>query len=239
MQFINKNKACTKRGIIVEKIWLKNYPEDVVETIDPDRYQSLVEVFEESVARFPNEIAFTNMSHNMTYQELDTLSKDFAAYCQQTLKLEVGDRLAIMMPNLLQYPVVMFGALRAGLVVVNVNPLYTPRELEHQLKDSGSKAIVVLSNFADTVEKVIENTTELKHVIVTNLGDHFPVIKRVIVNFVVKYIKKMVPSYSLHQAINYGDLIKQGEKLTYKKPVIKGNDLAYLQYTGGTTGLAK
>ena len=239
MQFINKNKACTKRGITVEKIWLKNYPEDVVETIDPDRYQSLVEVFEESVARFPNEIAFTNMSHNMTYQELDTLSKDFAAYCQQTLKLEVGDRLAIMMPNLLQYPVVMFGALRAGLVVVNVNPLYTPRELEHQLKDSGSKAIVVLSNFADTVAKVIENTTELEHVIVTNLGDHFPVIKRVIVNLVVKYIKKMVPSYSLPQAINYGDLIKEGGKLTYKKPVIKGNDLAYLQYTGGTTGLAK
>lgn len=223
----------------MEKIWLKNYPEDVVEMIDPDRYQSLVEIFEESVIRFPDKIAFTNMSHNITYRELDTLSKNFAAYCQHKLKLQVGDRLAIMMPNLLQYPVVMFGALRAGLVVVNVNPLYTPRELEHQLKDSGAKAIVVLGNFAETVGKVIDKTPKLEHVIVTSIGDHFPTIKRLVVNFVVKYIKKMVPSYSLPQAKNYNDVITQGEKLIYQKPTINGDNLAFLQYTGGTTGLAK
>jgi len=223
----------------VEKIWLKSYPDDVVATINPDRYQSLVEVFEESVSRFPDKIAFTNMSHDMSYATLDKLSKDFAAYCQQTLKLKSGDRLAIMMPNLLQYPVVMFGALRAGLVVVNVNPLYTPRELEHQLNDSGAKAIVVLSNFAETVDKVVNKTPALAHVIVTNLGDNFPLIKRTLVNFAVKYIKKMVPSFQLPKAISYLDVMKQGEQLTYKKPQVNGDDLAYLQYTGGTTGLAK
>ena len=227
------------RGNIVEKIWLKSYPDDVVATINPDRYQSLVEVFEESIARFPKQTAFTNMSHNMSYESLDKLSKDFAAYCQHVLKLKAGDRLAIMMPNLLQYPIVMFGALRAGLVVVNVNPLYTPRELEHQLNDSGAKAIVVLSNFAKTVEKVADKTPTLEHIIVTNLGDQFPAIKRTIVNFAVKYIKKMVPSYHLPNAINYRDAIKQGGNLSYDKPTVKGDDLAYLQYTGGTTGLAK
>jgi len=228
-----------KEEFIVEKIWLNSYPKDVVPTIDPDRYQSLIESFEESIERFPNQIAFTNMSHDMSYKVLDQQSKNFAAYCQQILKLEKGDRVAIMMPNLLQYPVAMFGALRAGLVVVNVNPLYTARELEHQLNDSGAKAIVVLSNFADTVEKVLDNTKTLEHVIVTNIGDHFPVIKRTIVNFAVKYIKKMVPNFQLPNAINYCDVIKEGQKSTYEKPSISGDDLAYLQYTGGTTGLAK
>lgn len=223
----------------MEKVWLKSYPEDVVAEINPERYQSLVEVFEESIERFPQQIAFTNMSHDMTYATLDKLSKDFAAYCQQELQLKAGDRLAIMMPNLLQYPVVMFGALRAGLVVVNVNPLYTPRELEHQLNDSGAKALVVLSNFAETVEKVIARTEQLEHVIVTNLGDQFPAIKRTIVNFAVKYIKKMVPNYHLPAAISYRDVINKGATLSYQKPSIGGDDLAYLQYTGGTTGLAK
>jgi len=228
-----------KEEFRMEKIWLNSYPKDVVPTIDPDRYQSLADSFEESIERFPNQTAFTNMSYNMSYKELGEQSENFAAYCQQVLKLKKGDRLAIMMPNLLQYPVAMFGALRAGLVVVNVNPLYTPRELEHQLNDSGAKAIVVLSNFADTVEKALKNTNELEHVIVTNIGDHFPAIKRTIVNFVVKYVKKMVPEFQLPNAIKYCDVIKQGEQLTYEKPLITGNDLAYLQYTGGTTGLAK
>lgn len=223
----------------MEKVWLKSYPDDVVAEINPARYQSLVEVFEESIERFPQNVAFTNMSHDMTYATLDKLSKDFAAYCQHELKLKAGDRIGIMMPNLLQYPVAMFGALRAGLVVVNVNPLYTPRELKHQLNDSGAKALVVLSNFADTVEKVVPETPQLEHVIVTNLGDQFPAIKRTIVNFAVKYIKKMVPSYNLPSAISYRDVLSRGAQLSYQKPQISGDDLAYLQYTGGTTGLAK
>ncbi|MGB0897854.1 MAG: long-chain-fatty-acid--CoA ligase FadD [Psychrobium sp.] len=223
----------------MEKVWLKSYPDDVVAEINPARYQSLVEVFEESIERFPQNVAFTNMSHDMTYATLDKLSKDFAAYCQHELKLKAGDRIGIMMPNLLQYPVAMFGALRAGLVVVNVNPLYTPRELKHQLNDSGAKALVVLSNFADTVEKVVPETPQLEHVIVTNLGDQFPAIKRTIVNFAVKYIKKMVPSYNLLSAISYRDVLSRGAQLSYQKPQISGDDLAYLQYTGGTTGLAK
>jgi len=223
----------------VEKVWLKSYPDDVVAEINPERYQSLVEVFEESIERFPQNVAFTNMSHDMTYATLDKLSKDFAAYCQHELKLKAGDRIGIMMPNLLQYPVAMFGALRAGLVVVNVNPLYTPRELKHQLNDSGAKALVVLSNFADTVEKVISETPQLEHVIVSNLGDQFPAIKRTIVNFAVKYIKKMVPSFNLPSALSYRDVLSRGAQLSYQKPQIAGDDLAYLQYTGGTTGLAK
>lgn len=223
----------------MEKVWLKSYPDDVVAEINPERYQSLVEVFEESIERFPQNVAFTNMSHDMTYATLDRLSKDFAAYCQHELKLKAGDRIGIMMPNLLQYPVAMFGALRAGLVVVNVNPLYTPRELKHQLNDSGAKALVVLSNFADTVEKVVLETPQLEHVIVTNLGDQFPAVKRTIVNFAVKYIKKMVPSYNLPSAISYRDVLSRGAQLSYQKPQISGDDLAYLQYTGGTTGLAK
>jgi len=223
----------------VEKVWLKSYPDDVVAEINPERYQSLVEVFEESIERFPQNVAFTNMSHDMTYATLDKLSKDFAAYCQHELKLKAGDRIGIMMPNLLQYPVAMFGALRAGLVVVNVNPLYTPRELKHQLNDSGAKALVVLSNFADTVEKVISETPQLEHVIVSNLGDQFPAIKRTVVNFAVKYIKKMVPSFNLPSALSYRDVLSRGAQLSYQKPQIAGDDLAYLQYTGGTTGLAK
>ena len=223
----------------MEKVWLKSYPDDVVAEINPERYQSLVEVFEESIERFPQNVAFTNMSHDMTYATLDKLSKDFAAYCQHELKLKAGDRIGIMMPNLLQYPVAMFGALRAGLVVVNVNPLYTPRELKHQLNDSGAKALVVLSNFADTVEKVISETPQLEHVIVSNLGDQFPAIKRTIVNFAVKYIKKMVPSFNLPSALSYRDVLSRGAQLSYQKPQIAGDDLAYLQYTGGTTGLAK
>ncbi|MDP2562194.1 long-chain-fatty-acid--CoA ligase FadD [Psychrobium sp. 1_MG-2023] len=222
----------------MEKVWLKSYPEDVVETIDPNHYGSLVDVFEESVSKFADAPAFANMGHVITYRKLEEQSRHFAAYLQNELKLVKGDRIAIMMPNVLQYPIAMFGALRAGLIVVNVNPLYTPRELKHQLNDSGAKAIVVISNFADTLEKVVEETP-IKHVILTNLGDQFNPVKRTLVNFVVKYVKKMVPKFDLPGAISMRKALVKGSYSQYIKPTVTGDDLAYLQYTGGTTGLSK
>ncbi|NRA55734.1 MAG: long-chain-fatty-acid--CoA ligase FadD [Gammaproteobacteria bacterium] len=222
----------------MEKIWLNSYPKDVPATINPDHYQSLVDLFEESVNNFKDLPSFSNMGHSLTYGELDELSRDFAAYLQNDLKLVKGDRVAIMLPNILQYPIAMFGALRAGLVVVNVNPLYTPRELKHQLNDSGAKAIVVVSNFANTLDKVI-NDTAIEHVLVTNLGDQLKPFKRVLVNFVVKYVKKMVPAYNLPQAISMRDALAKGRTSEYVKLEITGEDLAYLQYTGGTTGASK
>jgi len=222
----------------VEKIWLKSYPDDVPATIDPDRYSSLVDVFEESVATYADLPAFTNMGHTITYRNLEQQSRHFSAYLQNELKLVKGDRIAIMMPNILQYPIAMFGALRAGLIVVNVNPLYTPRELEHQLKDSGATAIVVIANFADTLEKIVDNTP-IEHVIVTHLGDQFTPIKRTLVNFALKYIKKMIPKFNLPHAISMRKALVKGSYTQYIKPDIGGGDLAYLQYTGGTTGLSK
>jgi len=222
----------------VEKIWLKSYPKDVPETINPDHYQSLVELFEESVKKFKDLPSYVNMGHTLTYGELDLLSRDFAAYLQNDLKLVKGDRVAIMLPNVLQYPIAMFGALRAGLVVVNVNPLYTPRELKHQLNDSGAKAIVVISNFASTLEKVVDETP-VEHVVVTNLGDQFSPLKRTVVNFVVKYVKKLVPDFHLPQAVSMRQALAKGRSSEYVKQEITGQDLAYLQYTGGTTGASK
>ena len=222
----------------MEKVWLKSYPSDVAATINPDHYSSLVEVFEESVKNYADSPAFVNMGHEITYQNLDQQTRQFAAYLQNDLKLVKGDRFAIMMPNVLQYPIALFAALRAGLVVVNVNPLYTPRELKHQLKDSGAKAIIVLSNFADTVASVIDQTP-IEHVIVTNIGDQFNPVKRTVVNFVVKYIKKMVPAFDLPQAISMRDALAKGKASEYTKPELNGSDLAFLQYTGGTTGLSK
>jgi len=222
----------------LEKIWLDSYPEGVPATINPDNYASLVEVFEESTQKFSDLPAFANMGHEITYRNLEEQSRYFSAYLQNELKLVKGDRIAIMMPNVLQYPIAMFGALRAGLVVVNVNPLYTPRELEHQLNDSGAKAIVVISNFADTLEKVIDKTP-IEHVVLTNLGDQFGPLKRTLVNFAVKYIKKMVPKFNLPHAISMRKAIVKGSYSQYVKPQISGDDLAFLQYTGGTTGLSK
>ncbi|USD39214.1 MULTISPECIES: long-chain-fatty-acid--CoA ligase FadD [Ferrimonas] len=222
----------------MEKVWLTSYPEGVPAEIDADKFASLVDLFEQSVSRYGDKPAFINMGKSITYNELDRLSRDFAAYLQQELKLKKGDRVAIMMPNLIQYPVALFGVLRAGLVVVNVNPLYTARELKHQLNDSGAKAIVVVSNFASTLEEVVDETP-IEHVILTKLGDQLSPFKRTLVNFVVKYVKKMVPKYHLPDAHSMRSALYKGAKLELEKPKIDNGDLAFLQYTGGTTGVAK
>lgn len=189
------------RGDAVKKVWLNRYPADVPAEINPDRYQSLVELFEHAATRYADQPAFINMGEVMTYRKLEERSRAFAAYLQQGLGLQKGDRVALMMPNLLQYPIALFGILRAGMIVVNVNPLYTPRELEHQLNDSGAAAIVIVSNFAHTLEKVVEKT-QVKHVILTRMGDQLSTAKGTLVNFVVKYIKRLVPKYHLPDAIS-------------------------------------
>lgn len=222
----------------MDKVWLKRYPADVPAEINPDRYQSLVDMFEQATARYADKPAFINMGETMTFRKLEERSRAFAAYLQQGLGLKQGDRVALMMPNLLQYPVALFGILRAGMVVVNVNPLYTPRELEHQLNDSGASAIVIVSNFAHTLEKVVANTP-VKHVILTRMGDQLSTAKGTLVNLVVKYIKKLVPKYHLPDAISFRQVLQRGYRMQYIKPDIDRHSLAFLQYTGGTSGVAK
>ncbi|MFK8257062.1 long-chain-fatty-acid--CoA ligase FadD [Erwinia sp. AnSW2-5] len=222
----------------MHKVWLNRYPADVPADINPDRYSSLIDLFEHAVLRYATQTAFINMGQSLSFQQLDDRSRAFAAYLQQGLGLKKGDRVALMMPNLLQYPIALFGILRAGMIVVNVNPLYTPRELEHQLNDSGASAIVIVSNFAHTLEKVVAKTT-VKHVILTRLGDQLSPAKGTLVNFVVKYIKKMVPKYHLPGAISFRQALQNGAQMDYIKPAIINDDLAFLQYTGGTTGVAK
>lgn len=222
----------------MEKVWLKRYPADVPAEIDADQYSSLIEMFENAVARYADQPAFINMGEVMTFRKLEERSRAFAAYLQNELGLKKGDRVALMMPNLLQYPIALFGILRAGMVVVNVNPLYTPRELEHQLNDSGASAIVIVSNFAHTLEKVVFKT-QVKHVILTRMGDQLSAAKGTLVNFVVKYIKRLVPKYDLPDAISFRSALQRGRRLQYVKPDIINTDLAFLQYTGGTTGVAK
>jgi len=226
------------RGDSLQKVWLNRYPADVPAEINADRYRSLVDLFEHAVQRYAEQTAFINMGKSISYRQLDERSRAFAAYLQQELGLKKGDRVALMMPNLLQYPIALFGVLRAGMTVVNVNPLYTPRELEHQLNDSGASAIVIVSNFAHTLEKVVEKT-QVKHVILTRLGDQLSTAKGTLVNFVVKYIKKMVPKYSLPGAISFRQVLQQGAGMQYTRPDVINDDLAFLQYTGGTTGVAK
>lgn len=228
----------TFRGEALKKVWLNRYPEDVPAEINPDRYQSLVELFEHACVRYADQPAFTNMGEVMTFRKLEERSRAFAAYLQEGLGLVKGDRVALMMPNLLQYPVALFGILRAGMIVVNVNPLYTPRELEHQLNDSGARAIVIVSNFAHTLEKVVEKTP-VKHVILTRMGDQLSTAKGTLVNFVVKYIKRLVPKYHLPDAISFRSALHNGYRMQYIKPNVTADDLAFLQYTGGTTGVAK
>ncbi|WP_152413529.1 long-chain-fatty-acid--CoA ligase FadD [Pectobacterium wasabiae] len=222
----------------MEKIWLSRYPADVPAEIDPDRYSSLIDMFENAVRRYADRPAFVNMGEVMTFRKLEERSRAFAAYLQNQLKLQKGDRVALMMPNLLQYPVALFGVLRAGMVVVNVNPLYTPRELEHQLKDSGASTIVIVSNFAHTLEKIVHNTA-VKHVILTRMGDQLSTAKGTLVNFVVKYIKRLVPKYHLPDAISFRRVLQEGRRQQYIRPDIISSELAFLQYTGGTTGVAK
>lgn len=217
--------------------WIKNYPEGIPAEIKLYDYESLVDLFEKSCAKFKDRVAFENMGVEMTFGEVDKLSKDFAAYLQ-SIGLVKGDRIAIQMPNLLQFPVAFFGSLRAGLTVVNTNPLYTPREMEHQFKDSGAKAIVIVENFASNLEKIINNTV-IKHVIITKIGDMVPGLKGWITNFVVKNIKKMVPAYHLPETTSFKDAMMKGASVTFKKVAIDLKDIAVLQYTGGTTGVAK
>ncbi|EKN6353725.1 long-chain-fatty-acid--CoA ligase FadD [Yersinia enterocolitica] len=222
----------------MEKVWLKRYPADVPAEIDPDRYSSLVEMFENAALRYADQPAFINMGEVMTFRKLEERSRAFAAYLQQGLGLQKGDRVALMMPNLLQYPIALFGILRAGMVVVNVNPLYTPRELEHQLNDSGAAAIVIVSNFAHTLEKIVFKT-QVQHVILTRMGDQLSTAKGTLVNFVVKYIKRLVPKYYLPDAISFRTALQKGRRMQYVKPDVINTDMAFLQYTGGTTGVAK
>ncbi len=222
----------------VDKIWLDSYADGVPAQIDAERYASLAELLQDSVARFGERPAFANMGKTLSFDELDVLSRDFAAFLQSRLGLRKGDRLAIMMPNLLQYPVALFGALRAGLAIVNVNPLYTPRELRHQLVDSGASAIVILENFAHVLEECLAETP-VATVITTRLGDLLPFPKSVIVNLVVKYVKQMVPAFQIADAIRFTDAISQGKTASLETVDLCRDDLAFLQYTGGTTGVAK
>nr|WP_293845798.1 AMP-binding protein [uncultured Arsenicibacter sp.] len=218
--------------------WLRFYPEGVPYEINPDAYPSLIGLIEEGCQRFRDQPAYACMGKKITFGELDTLSKNFASFLQHDLGLKKGDRLAIQMPNLLQYPVAMFGALRAGLVVVNTNPLYTPREMQHQFKDSGATAIVILANFGSNLEKILAQT-DIKHVIVTQIGDMLGFPKKLIVNAVVKYVKKMVPAFTLPGAVSFNDALSKGSSHPMKQVSVNGQDLAFIQYTGGTTGVSK
>ncbi|MEK7435826.1 MAG: AMP-binding protein [Pseudomonadota bacterium] len=223
---------------MTEKIWLKEYPEGVPAEIDPGRYASLPDLIEKTCRKFADKPAYNNFGCSMSYAELERLSRDFAAFLQGLPGLKKGERVAIMSPNLMQYPVVLVGILRSGMTVVNVNPLYTPRELEHQLKDSGAKAIVIVENFAATLQQVIQKT-QVEHVITTQLGDLLPAPKRWIVNFVVKRLKKMVPDWRIDGAIGLRSAFARGAGAQLQPVSLGHEDIAFLQYTGGTTGLSK
>ncbi len=222
----------------MDKIWLRSYQEGVPAEIDLGEFKSLGEMFEKSVARYREKTAYINMGGTLTYGRLDELSRNFAAYLQSVLRLPKGARIAIMMPNVLQYPVAMLGALRGGYTVVNCNPLYTPRELEHQLKDSGAEAIVILENFAHTLEEVIARTP-IRHVVLARMGDLLGFPKGAIVNFVVKHVKKMVPAWRLPQAVGFNAALDKGGSTSFTPVAVTQDDLAFLQYTGGTTGVSK
>jgi long-chain acyl-CoA synthetase len=223
---------------VMEKIWLKSYQTGVPAEIDLDEFRSIGDLFAKSVKLYGPRKAYINMDKAITYAELEKLSAAFGAYCQSVLKLPKGSRIALMMPNLLQYPVCLYGALRAGYTVVNCNPLYTERELEHQLKDSGAEAIVIVENFASVLDKVVARTP-VKHVIVTQLGDMLDFPKRMIVNLVVKHVKKMVPAWNLPNAIELRDALIEGGRFPLQPVEVGHEDLAFLQYTGGTTGVSK
>ena len=222
---------------MTDRIWLSSYPEGVPADIDASQYTSLVALMQESFKKYASRTAYSFMGKDISYAQTDSLSQAFAAYLQG-LGLAKGDRVAIMMPNIPQYPVAVAAILRAGLVVVNVNPLYTPRELEHQLKDSGAKAIVIIENFATTLEQCIAHTP-VKHVVLCAMGDQLGLLKGTLVNLAVRNVKKMVPAYNLPGAVRFNAAIAQGTKAPFKAPAIKGDDVAVLQYTGGTTGVSK
>ncbi len=224
----------------MERIWLSHYPPGVPGDVDVHEFASLREVLLSSCQRFGELPAYSNMGASITYAELDRLSRDFGAYLQNSLQLKKGDRVALMMPNLLQYPVALFGTLRAGLVVVNVNPQYTPPELEHQLNDSGAVAIVVLENFAHTLQQVLERNPALNlTVITTEVGDLFPLVKELLTNVVVKYLKHMVPQWKIAGATGFNAALRAGHRQDLREVPLSHDDMAFLQYTGGTTGVAK
>ncbi len=220
-----------------EKPWLDQYPENVPAEIDLDEFQSVVDVIDRSCTEFADNTAYVNFGAELSYRQVDDYSRAFAAR-MQALGLKKGDRIAVMMPNVLQYPIAVFGALRAGLVVVNTNPLYTARELKHQLKDSGARAIVIMDNFASVLEAVIDDT-EVEHVLLTSMGDMVGFPKGAIMNFVVRHIKKMVPKYSLPKAVSFKQALSQGASETFSPVQLGHDDIAFLQYTGGTTGVSK
>ena len=220
-----------------ERVWLDSYPEGVPADINASQYESLLGLMADSFVKYANRTAYSFMGQDISYQETDVKSQALAAYFQ-SLGLDKGDRVAIMMPNVPQYPVAVAAILRAGLVVVNVNPLYTPRELEHQLKDSGAKAIVIIENFAITLQKCIAET-QIKHVVLCAMGDMLSVPKGALVNFVVRNVKNLVPDFDLPGAVKFNQALSRGERATFVKPVVTSDDIAVLQYTGGTTGVSK
>ncbi len=218
--------------------WFSKYPAGIPHEIGPLEYQSLVELFEVSSRKYQERVAFENMGVELTFGQIDSLSNDFAAFLQKDLGLKKGDRIAIQMPNLLQFPIAFIGAIKAGLIAVNTNPLYTPREMEHQFKDAGISAIVILENFASNLETILDKIPA-RHVIIARIGDMLGPIKGPITNFVVKKVKKMVPAYTLPKAISFKEALRKGGELKLDKPKIDVEDVAVLQYTGGTTGVAK
>lgn len=221
----------------MERIWLKSYPQGVPADVSLDPNTSAVDLFDSATKEFAPKTAYISMGATLSYAELDALSAQFASHLQ-SIGVGKGDRVALMMPNLLQYPIALFGTLRAGAVVVNCNPLYTPRELEHQLKDSGASVIVILENFAHTLEKVIAQTS-VRHVVVTSIGEMLSPLKGAIVNLVVRKVKKLVPAWNLPRAVSFKSVLASGSKQAYQKPVLAATDIAFLQYTGGTTGVSK
>ncbi len=222
----------------MEKVWLKSYPPGVPEEVDLSEYQSVTDIFEQAIKQFGEHPCFYNLGTTLTYNEMDRYTDQLASYLQDLPGFEKGDRVAVMMPNVLQNPISIFAILRAGFTVVNTNPLYTPRELRHQLQDSGAKAIIVMQNFCDTVAEVIDETP-VEHVITTQLGDMLKFPKSLIVNLVVKYVKKMVPPYSLPQEVPFKQALARGAGRPHTPVPCGHDDLAFLQYTGGTTGVAK
>ena len=223
---------------MIEHFWKDKYPAGIAAQINPDEFPNILVVLKESCQRFADKPAFSNLGKTLTYGELYALSGAFAAYLQQHTDLKPGDRIAVQLPNLLQYPVAVFGAMRAGLIVVNTNPLYTARELEHQFNDSGAKALVCLANMAHLAEKVVPRT-QVRHVIVTEVADLLAPLKRLVVNSVIKYVKKMVPAYHLPKAVRFNDALSKGKGATLAEASPQAGDVAVLQYTGGTTGVAK
>lgn len=223
---------------MMDRIWLKSYPDGVPAEVDLNQLRTLAQLIDESCARYADSVAYVQMGRSLTYRELDRLARNFAAYLQKTAGLVKGDRFAIMLPNVLQYPIAMFGALRTGLTVVNTNPLYTAPELEHQLADCGATAILVLENFAHVVEKVLPRT-KLKHVFVTSVGGLLGFPKSAIVNYVVRKLKKQVPPWHIDAAISFESALSEGQRLNVDAVDVRPEDVAFLQYTGGTTGVAK